>query len=1055
VAKQGDAVLRFKFLFFHRITYQGGKMQRVVRSTFAILTLAGLAACGDKVTVVSADTTKPQEVTGVTVTPATVTLNPTQTASLVATVNATGNVTDRTVTWSSSNTAVVTVAAAGPSTQVTITAVAPGTAAIVAKSVANTNVSGAAAVTVSALPPVSVSIGTINQGANISGLVVGIPADLTNAQGQLDITLNVESGNQPLQSVTAILKCGTDSIVQTQTISAAAAELAAEEAAAPVTLSINSSQLNAAQTAPLLRNNAACTVRATARTTSGTQSASGTTNLTINNPDMILATATFPARANDAAATPWWGGTGPAVTVAVRPIFFSGRTPAAATVNWNGLGVSATVTGTTSPLTVSFPTASGTGSAQAVDSRTVGGSAFQINVTDNQGNVLTGGPFGNPQIVTLVAGSSTVTPPNQVPQSNGNPGTLAAINFDSRRPSPGVFPLPNNGPQGTAGVAGNVFVGTSFIFAGTAAAGYCGPNSTGYTPANLGTTVSVCTGNNAGNTDNGGVDVVTVEFQTATNNTGTFTANVTNTNALDVTDAGNGYVLRQITRDALGNADTSFANGTAWSAISTGSTPALTRFGVDKQAPTFTLLAGTATDKSIAQTSGGTGNWFFSITDDRAGPGVSRVAQIRNWNNNSTAVNGFDITAIENVSSTNLCGNFGLPAASGAVAKDACVTPATAAAGFDPCVIGRFNAAQSASGLNAAQVFDRAGAALGWCTPVPYAIPGNNTLATNILSADATSGGYFTTVIVAIDEAGNRTTPPFSGVVAVDPSDPQVTALDLPGSITGNGTASFSASANDTQNNNSIGDLLNTFATLTYPIAVLRFPNQPITGAAPFDNVLTRTATAATTINNFMKNLVQGGPATPPTGSTSTVGVTDVAIGTIDESGRSGTKSGNFAAAGVSIGAGANATWSANFNVGVDQSFTNTTIWNCPTATTCGASANAAPGGPTSTSISMIAKGVTGLFTNPFVLVSFWYQNPTTLQWVQFGSTTTGVISDDNVTRTWTFSFTWDPPASGADGFSLTPAAGATIALNVRAIGQNANGDGVMTATGVLTISNQ
>jgi hypothetical protein len=335
---------------------------------------------------------------------------------------------------------------------------------------------------------------------------------------------------------------------------------------------------------------------------------------------------------------------------------------------------------------------------------------------------------------------------------------------------------------------------------------------------------------------------------------------------------------------------------------------------------------------------------------------------------------------------------------------------------------------------------------------VRYAIPGNSTLATNILAAsDATAGGYFRTAITAVDEAGNRTTTPFGGVVAEDPTNPTVSAFDPPGSITGNGSASWSGSASDT-GGNSIGDLLNTYAVLTYPTATLRFPNQPITGAAAFDNVLTRTASITATVSNFIKNLIQGSPGAPVTASTSTVNVSGVLLGASDESGRFNEFGGAPAS---TINAGANSTWASQFTGGVDLTFSNATIWNCPTATTCGAAANAAPGGPTSTSISMKAMGTSGTFNNPFTQVTFWYQNPNNGRWVQFGSTTTGVTSDDNVTRTWTFSFTWDPPATGADGFSLTPAAGATIALNVRAIGQNSNGDGVMTQTGVLTISNQ
>src|SRR6185369_2714519 len=124
--------------------YQGGKMQRVVRSTLVGLSLIGLAACGDKVTNIG-DTTTPvtqEQVTAVTVVPGNVQLAVGGTASLVATVTATPGITDRTVTWSSSNTAVATVSATG-----VVTGVTAGTAAIVATSKADAKVSGAAAVT--------------------------------------------------------------------------------------------------------------------------------------------------------------------------------------------------------------------------------------------------------------------------------------------------------------------------------------------------------------------------------------------------------------------------------------------------------------------------------------------------------------------------------------------------------------------------------------------------------------------------------------------------------------------------------------------------------------------------------------------------------------------------------------------------------------------------------------------------------------------------------------------------------------------------------------------
>ncbi|HEY6828879.1 MAG TPA: hypothetical protein VI259_18595, partial [Gemmatimonadaceae bacterium] len=87
-----------------------------------------------------------------------------------------------------------------------------------------------------------------------------------------------------------------------------------------------------------------------------------------------------------------------------------------------------------------------------------------------------------------------------------------------------------------------------------------------------------------------------------------------------------------------------------------------------------------------------------------------------------------------------------------------------------------------------------------------------------------------------------------------------------------------------------------------------------------------------------------------------------------------------------------------------------------------------------------------------------WYQGAGGV-WVQIPNSTVtqASVQDTGVggQRTWTFTFTWDPPASGPDGTSFMPAPGATIALPVRAIGINSNGDGLVTPTFTLTISNQ
>src|SRR3954469_952482 len=219
-------------------------MQRVVRSTLVgLLTLAGLTACGDKVTVPPQTSNAAGTVVhSVTVSPSSLpNLKVGDKVTLAASVDADAGVSDRTVTWSSSNTAVATVDASG-----LVTAVAGGNATIVAKSKADPNVSGAAVVTVAQSVAATVTIGQINQ--TVCGLsCTSVPATLNNVANQLDVTLNVDPGTQTLAGVDLIMNCGgADTVVATQNLSSAdKAPIAAEDANAPVTLSFNTAAFTA------------------------------------------------------------------------------------------------------------------------------------------------------------------------------------------------------------------------------------------------------------------------------------------------------------------------------------------------------------------------------------------------------------------------------------------------------------------------------------------------------------------------------------------------------------------------------------------------------------------------------------------------------------------------------------------------------------------------------------------------------------------------------------------------------------------------------------------
>ncbi|MGQ0540056.1 MAG: beta strand repeat-containing protein [Gemmatimonadaceae bacterium] len=118
-------------------------MQKLTRSLLAFGVLAGLAACGDDVSIVDPKVTP--AVTGITVSPSSATLVVGATAQLSAVVTTNDPSVATTVTWASSNTAVATVSSTG-----LVTAVTAGSATVTATSTANTTFRAGAQITVEA-----------------------------------------------------------------------------------------------------------------------------------------------------------------------------------------------------------------------------------------------------------------------------------------------------------------------------------------------------------------------------------------------------------------------------------------------------------------------------------------------------------------------------------------------------------------------------------------------------------------------------------------------------------------------------------------------------------------------------------------------------------------------------------------------------------------------------------------------------------------------------------------------------------------------------------------
>jgi hypothetical protein len=1027
-------------------------MQRVVRSTFVgLLAIASLTACGDKVTVPQTTTTvvtPPSNIISVTVTPASANMAIGDKIGFAASVNAAAGATDRTVTWSSSDATIVSVDANGLAT-----ALKGGTATIIAKSKADPTVQGAAVVTVAGVTnsaPATVSISTVNQTicSAVTGTCSSVPANLGNVAGQIDVTLNVDPGNQRLLGVDLIMNCaapngsGVDTVIASQTLAATSVAEAAA-ASAPVTLSFNTATFNSTTGAVAFRNGQ-CTLKARARTnaTAGgavTTVTSTASTITLNNIDAVIGSiASTKTAIRPADGLIWNGGD---VTVTATPVMFSGRVPATMNINFECRTVQVTGAGTKTATFVdandgianqvapgcvagATPTAGNAApAANDIDNITDAAAAASFALVDAAGQ-----PFANP----ATCGAAAICSATSYLANPNAPAAIATIRLDTQAPLPGSIALANNVDQGTSA---NGYLGANFRFVADSAAGYRGPNAVA--------------GNQTLNSDQGGVDVVTVSFASASSVTGTFTA-LTNTSNLSETTSTTSRTLIQITTDALGNADTSMvfpsaaylaANGNPVisfrNALANGTPGALSaagisRFGVDKTAPILTVTG--STNLSSAQTIGGTGSLFLTIQDALSGPANQQlVAQVRQ--------------------TANLNGNSTLPA-NGTISTNGTENVASNAG----CVIGQYFTTAAAAGPNALPVLLADGTNAGFCKPTPYTLAplaGGNVLVANFGSASA----YVTSRVIAVDQAGNQTAATTVQVVE-DTGNPSILNVDMPQTISGNSTATFPAAATDNL------DVTGSYAQVTYAGSgfTLQYPIVPGPGAA-FDNVLTR-ATAGVAVNptapNFIKNIqVNNGAAAV---STTTVAGNQAASANVcatDEVLRAGCSGTITFAPATGISVTGSSAFSGNFNAGFNITASAATISNCA-ATGCAGGVAAA--NPTSTTLTATAAGQTGVFSNPFNNVQFWYQVPGSTQWF-FAGTVTAALSRDTGpggNRFWDYVLAWDPATNAgldaatnpATNVSLVPPAAGTIVVNVRAIGVTSSGDAVASPAIAVTLTN-
>ncbi|MBC7895857.1 MAG: Ig-like domain-containing protein [Cytophagaceae bacterium] len=279
-------------------------------------------------------------VRSIAVTPATVELTTSAQQPLAVTVQADDGV-SRAVSFASNNTAVATVSAAG-----VITAVSPGSTTITVAAVASPGVTATVIVTVRAPAPPRVSIQSVTQGAT------NIPVNLASVAGQVEVTINVEEGQDPLARVDLVVtQGGKDTVVASQSFSVIAARgVAARSAPSALVLSFRTDQFTPATGAVALPNGAAL-LRAIARsvaTPAGTPtSASNTVSLSLANVDGFYVTtrslsSTSIDRAQDAQGREWVQA-GRGLVVMSVPVSYTGRGVGTRTIAFPGNAPVATV----------------------------------------------------------------------------------------------------------------------------------------------------------------------------------------------------------------------------------------------------------------------------------------------------------------------------------------------------------------------------------------------------------------------------------------------------------------------------------------------------------------------------------------------------------------------------------------------------------------------------------------------------------------------------------------------------------------------------------------
>ena len=498
------------------------------------------AACGDKVEIVG----PPAPVTGVTgvsVSPATATVQQGQSIQLSAIVTADA-ATAKTVTWASSNTAVATVDATGK-----VTGVTGGTVTITATSSADASKAAGSAVTVIGTTPAAVPTISIASVTDVNGN----PVQLGNVNGQVNVTVNTSGGGTIDIYLAPAANCGSSAIAANDV--KVATQLTTSPQPGQITLSFNTAALTASN-APQFPNGNYC-VKARLISGSQTVTAANTTPVTLNNVNVFRGSLSFASQTGGptSAVSSLNGlnynqGT---LTATISPVVFTSASPVALISGY--LTRMGEQNGGGSPGVATFTNATVTsGTATVVFPDTAGASASRSIY------LYTSTPAGDTLVIT--SASDAAGNPIAVPNNSAFAiPTAAGVRIDND--------YPNNAATTYTVTAPNGYIGSAYTFS----------SGTGGTAA---------TDNRGGINGVGGV--TTTYYVGAAGSTAFATANSCDVTGLTAATTGsslpnsfstNANQAKVVVMDALGNktcrdVPSTFAGGL---------------FGVDKIAPSVSM----------------------------------------------------------------------------------------------------------------------------------------------------------------------------------------------------------------------------------------------------------------------------------------------------------------------------------------------------------------------------------------------------------------------------------------------------------------------------------